>query len=257
MTEKRPSEQNAPLLCLKELHKTYFMDGVSVKALRGVDLEIDNGEFTAIMGASGSGKSTLMNIIGCLDRPTKGSYHLEGTDVSSFSRDQLAEIRNRSIGFVFQGFNLLSRTSALENVEMPMIYSGVPTKERHRRAREALASVGLEDREQHFPNQLSGGQQQRVAIARALVNKPAVVLDDEPTGNLDSFSSVEIMKIFQALNSTGISIVLITHETDIARYCRRTIRMLDGKIVIDQPNKERLNARQQFEEMLRTRESSE
>ncbi len=223
-----------PLLQVCHLTKTYFMDGVSVKALRGVNISFYQGEFTAIMGASGSGKSTMMHIMGCLDRPTSGQYFIDGEDVSKFSKDQLAIVRNRRIGFVFQGFNLLSRTSALENVELPMIYAGISAEERRERAMTALASVGLKGREHHHPNQLSGGQQQRVAIARALVNKPSVILADEPTGNLDSYSSVEIMGIFQELNAGGISIVLITHEPDIAMYTSRIVRLSDGEIVADE-----------------------
>lgn len=224
-----------PLLQISHLTKTYFMDGVSVKALRGVSLSFFKGEFTSIMGASGSGKSTMMHIMGCLDRPTSGQYFIEGEDVSRFSKDQLALVRNRRIGFVFQGFNLLSRTSALENVELPMIYAGVAAEERHERAMSALASVGLKGREHHHPNQLSGGQQQRVAIARALVNRPSVILADEPTGNLDSYSSIEIMGIFQELNAQGISIILITHESDIAMYTSRVVRLQDGQVIADDP----------------------
>ena len=231
-----------PLIEISGLHKTYFMDGVSVRALRGVDLSFSVGEFTAIMGASGSGKSTLMNVLGCLDKPTKGSYCIDGTDVSTYNKDELAAIRNRKIGFVFQGFNLLSRTSALENVELPMVYAGVEPHQRHERAMAALASVGLAGREHHFPNQLSGGQQQRVAIARALVNKPAVILADEPTGNLDSRSSIEIMAIFQDLNRQGISILLITHEADISQFTRRCIKLRDGKIISDERNERPLDA---------------
>jgi len=237
---------NTPLLEVKELSKTYFMDGVSVRALRHVNLSFHLGEFTSIMGASGSGKSTLMHILGCLDRPTSGHYYIEGKDVSSFSKNQLALVRNKKIGFVFQGFNLLSRTSALENVELPMVYAGVPADERHERAMQALESVGLKGREHHHPNQLSGGQQQRVAIARALVNRPSVILADEPTGNLDSYSSVEIMGIFQNLNNQGISIVLITHEPDIALYTTRIVRLSDGVILSDEPVKERLDAKEEL-----------
>ena len=232
-----------PLLEVAHVQKTYFMEGVDVRALRGVSLRIENGEFVAIMGASGSGKSTLMNILGCLDRPTKGQYLIEGRDVSGFSKDQLAEVRNRKIGFVFQGFNLLARTSALENVELPMIYAGTPADIRVKTATEALASVGLQGREQHHPNQLSGGQQQRVAIARSLVNKPALILADEPTGNLDSRSSVEIMGIFQDLNRSGITIILITHEAEIATFAKRQITVRDGMIVADLTNEEQLDAR--------------
>jgi len=235
-----------PLLEVKELCKTYFMDGVSVRALRQVNISFHLGEFTSIMGASGSGKSTLMHILGCLDRPTSGHYYIEGKDVSSFSKNQLALVRNKKIGFVFQGFNLLSRTSALENVELPMVYAGVPADERRERAMQALESVGLKGREHHHPNQLSGGQQQRVAIARALVNRPSVILADEPTGNLDSYSSVEIMGIFQTLNNQGISIVLITHEPDIALYTTRVVRLSDGVILSDEPVKERLDAKEEL-----------
>ena len=227
---------NEILLEVKDLTKTYVMDGgVSVKALRGINVQFYKGQFTSIMGTSGSGKSTLMNILGCLDRPTSGQYFIEGEDVSTFSKDKQALIRNKKIGFVFQGFNLLAKTSALENVELPMIYAGVPAEERRERAMKALASVGLAGRENHHPNQLSGGQQQRVAIARAIANRPSVILADEPTGNLDSYSSIEIMGIFQELNRNGISIVLITHEPDIAQYTQRTIKIVDGKIVMDKP----------------------
>ena len=227
---------NEILLEVKDLTKTYVMDGgVSVKALRGINVQFYKGQFTSIMGTSGSGKSTLMNILGCLDRPTSGQYFIEGEDVSTFSKDKQALIRNKKIGFVFQGFNLLAKTSALENVELPMIYAGVPAEERRERAMKALSSVGLAGRENHHPNQLSGGQQQRVAIARAIANRPSVILADEPTGNLDSYSSIEIMGIFQELNRNGISIVLITHEPDIAQYTQRTIKIVDGKIVMDKP----------------------
>lgn len=238
--------RDKPLLQVCNLTKTYFMDGVSVKALRGVNLSFYQGEFTSIMGASGSGKSTMMHIMGCLDRPTSGHYFIDGEDVSRFSKDQLAMVRNRCIGFVFQGFNLLSRTSALENVELPMIYAGISSEERRERAMTALASVGLKGREHHHPNQLSGGQQQRVAIARALVNRPSVILADEPTGNLDSYSSVEIMGIFQDLNANGISIVLITHEPDIAMYTSRVVRLSDGQVVSDEPVKEKLQASEEI-----------
>lgn len=248
---------NTPLIEVKELCKTYFMDGVSVRALRQVDLSFYLGEFTSIMGASGSGKSTLMHILGCLDRPTSGHYLIEGKDVSSFSKNQLALVRNKKIGFVFQGFNLLSRTSALENVELPMVYAGVPSDERRERAMQALESVGLKSREHHHPNQLSGGQQQRVAIARALVNRPSVILADEPTGNLDSYSSVEIMGIFQNLNRQGISIVLITHEPDIALYTTRIVRLSDGIILSDEPVKEQLDAREELKKHKRPNDSEE
>ena len=249
--------KDRPLLQVCNLTKTYFMDGVSVRALRGVNLNFYQGEFTSIMGASGSGKSTMMHIMGCLDRPTSGQYLIDGEDVSSFSKDQLAVVRNRRIGFVFQGFNLLSRTSALENVELPMIYAGIPPEERHERAMTALASVGLKGREHHHPNQLSGGQQQRVAIARSLVNRPSVILADEPTGNLDSYSSVEIMGIFQDLNANGISIVLITHEPDIAMYTSRVVRLSDGRVVSDEPVKERLLASEEIKKHRRPGASDE
>jgi putative ABC transport system ATP-binding protein len=225
-----------PVIELDHIHKTYTMGDVDVHALRGVSLTIREGEFVAIMGASGSGKSTTMNIIGCLDRPTRGSYILDGQDVSEMSKDERADIRCQKIGFVFQGFNLLSRTSALENVELPMLYAGVANTERDQRARGALAAVGLKGREQNHPNQLSGGQQQRVAVARALVNNPALILADEPTGNLDSRTSVEVMEIFQRLNrERGITLVLVTHEPDIAQYAQRVIVFKDGKIKKDYP----------------------
>ena len=226
--------ESGPVIELENIHKTYSMGDVQVHALRGVSLTIREGEFVAIMGASGSGKSTTMNILGCLDRPTKGSYTLDGQDVSQMSKDERADIRSRKIGFVFQGFNLLSRTSAVENVELPMIYAGVPTAQRHARAIESLAAVGLAGREQNHPNQLSGGQQQRVAVARALVNDPALILADEPTGNLDSRTSIEVMEIFQRLNrERGITLVLVTHETDIAQYAQRVVVFKDGKIKKD------------------------
>jgi putative ABC transport system ATP-binding protein len=229
---------------LQEIHKIYHTGSVDVHAVRGVSADIQTGEFVAIMGASGSGKSTLMNVIGCLDRATKGRYLLDGTDVSQLNRDALADVRNQKIGFVFQGFNLLSRTSALENVELPMLYSHahLSGREQHKRATDALAMVGLADRADHHPNQLSGGQQQRVAIARALVNQPALLLADEPTGNLDSQTSIEIMGVFQNLNQKGITIVMVTHELDIARYTKRNIIMRDGRIVSDKPVTQRLNA---------------
>jgi putative ABC transport system ATP-binding protein len=219
---------------LDHIHKTYTMGDVDVHALRGVTLTIREGEFVAIMGASGSGKSTSMNIIGCLDRPTRGTYILDGQDVSEMTKDERADIRCQKIGFVFQGFNLLSRTSALENVELPMLYAGIDNAQRHQRAMEALAAVGLTGREQNHPNQLSGGQQQRVAVARALVNNPALILADEPTGNLDSRTSVEVMEIFQRLNrERGITLVLVTHEPDIAEYAQRVVVFKDGKIKKD------------------------
>jgi len=220
-----------PVIQLDHIHKTYTMGDVEVHALRGVSLQIAAGEFVAIMGTSGSGKSTMMNILGCLDRPTRGTYILDGRDVSQLSKDERADIRCGKIGFVFQGFNLLSRTSALENVELPMLYGGSPNAEREQRALEALTAVGLAGREQNHPNQLSGGQQQRVAVARALVNNPALILADEPTGNLDSRTSIEVMEIFQRLNrERGITLVLVTHEPDIAEYADRVIVFKDGKI---------------------------
>jgi len=223
-----------PVIQLEHIHKTYTMGDVEVHALRGISMTVREGEFVAIMGTSGSGKSTTMNIIGCLDRPTRGTYVLDGEDVSQLSKDARADIRCQKIGFVFQGFNLLSRTSALENVELPMLYLGVDTAQRHQRAMEALAAVGLAGREQNHPNQLSGGQQQRVAVARSLVNHPALILADEPTGNLDSRTSVEVMEIFQRLNrERGITLVLVTHEPDIAEYAQRVIVFKDGKIKSD------------------------
>jgi putative ABC transport system ATP-binding protein len=223
-----------PVIQLDHIHKTYTMGDVEVHALRGVSLTIREGEFVAIMGASGSGKSTTMNIIGCLDRPTRGTYVLDGQDVSQLSKDERADIRSQKIGFVFQGFNLLSRTSAIENVELPMLYAGFDAQERQKRAKEALAAVGLAGREQNHPNQLSGGQQQRVAIARSLVNRPALILADEPTGNLDSRTSIEVMEIFQRLNrEQGITLVLVTHESDIAEYASRVVVFKDGRIKKD------------------------
>jgi len=216
---------------LENVHKTYDLGEVQVHALRGVSLSIGAGEFVAVMGASGSGKSTLMNILGCLDKPTRGRYVLDGTDVSGLTKKELAGIRNRKIGFVFQQFNLLARTTALENVELPTIYAGTPPEERARRAQASLERVGLADRSLHFPSQLSGGQQQRVAIARALVNSPAILLADEPTGNLDSRTSVEIMDILQRLNEEhGLTVVIVTHELDIAQYAKRALEFRDGKM---------------------------
>jgi putative ABC transport system ATP-binding protein len=239
-----------PVIELDHIHKTYTMGDVEVHALRGVSLTIREGEFVAIMGASGSGKSTTMNILGCLDRPTKGSYILDGEDVSQMSKDERADIRCKKIGFVFQGFNLLSRTSALENVELPMLYLGVDSVQRHQRAMEALAAVGLSGREQNHPNQLSGGQQQRVAVARSLVNHPALILADEPTVNLDSRTSVEVMEIFQRLNrEMGITLVLVTHETDIAEYAKRVVVFKDGKIKSDVEVKEQRDASEELKNM--------
>ena len=238
------------LITLDHVHKIYQMGDVEIHALRAVSLHIDRGEFVAIMGASGSGKSTTMNILGCLDKPTRGHYFLDGQDVSTLSRDELADIRNRKIGFVFQGFNLLSRTSALENVELPMLYMGVKTAERLERATEALGIVGLSERIHNMPNQLSGGQQQRVAIARSLVNDPSIILADEPTGNLDSRTSVEVMDVFQRLNEErGITIALVTHEPDIAQYARRVIVFKDGRIKNDYLVKQPRSAREELESL--------
>jgi putative ABC transport system ATP-binding protein len=230
------TSSDGSLIRIDHLVKNYPLGEIEVHALRGVTVEVKRGEFVAIMGASGSGKSTFMNILGCLDMPTKGKYVLEDIDVSKLSRDELAHIRNGKIGFVFQGFNLLSRTSAIENVELPLLYCSMSNKERKDRAVAALERVGLADRIHHFPNQLSGGQQQRVAIARALVNDPSIVLADEPTGNLDSRTSVEVMGIFQELNSQGITVIIVTHEPDIAQFTKRHIVFRDGKIRSDKMN---------------------
>jgi putative ABC transport system ATP-binding protein len=229
---------------LDAVEKTYHTGEVDVRAVRGVNLTIERGEFVAIMGASGSGKSTLMNIIGCLDRASGGTYRLDGVDVSSLDRNELADIRNKKIGFVFQSFNLLSRTNATENVELPMLYSHrrIASGAARERALRALETVGLADRGDHHPSQLSGGQQQRVAIARALVNQPALLLADEPTGNLDSRTSVEVMGLLQRLNDEGITIVMVTHELDIASYCRRNVVMRDGLVLTDKPVEKRLVA---------------
>ena len=220
---------------IEEIHKIYSSGEVPVHAVQGVSLAIARGEFVAVMGASGSGKSTLMNLLGCLDRPTQGRYLLDGIDVSGLDRDQLADIRNQKLGFVFQGFNLLARTTARENVELPMLYgrNRFSSRELHERAMRCLELVGLGQRAEHMPNQLSGGQQQRVAIARALVNQPQVILADEPTGNLDSKTAVEVMGVFQKLNDQGITIIMVTHELDIARFCRRNLIMRDGRLVSD------------------------
>jgi putative ABC transport system ATP-binding protein len=223
----------APILDAVGLRKVYKMGDVEVHALRGVSLQVQRGEFVAVMGTSGSGKSTLMNILGCLDRPTDGSYKLVGREVARLSRGELAEIRNQVLGFVFQNFNLLSRTSALENVELPMIYAGVRARERRRRAHVALERVGLGERTDHTPNQLSGGQQQRVAIARAIVTEPKLILADEPTGNLDTRTSLEIMALFQELGRSGITIVLVTHEPDVAAFTDRVLLVRDGKVQSD------------------------
>jgi putative ABC transport system ATP-binding protein len=234
------------VISIRDLVKTYHVGEVTVRALRGANLDIEAGEFVAVTGPSGSGKSTLMHILGCLDRPTSGSYVLDGRDVSRMSKDDLAIVRNRKIGFVFQGFNLLSRTTALDNVELPLLYNGaekLKASERHQRAIEALEAVGLGQRVHHYPNQLSGGQQQRVAIARALVTRPTMLLADEPTGNLDTRTSIEVMGIFQKLNvERGITVLLITHEMDIAEYGTRLVRFRDGRIQSDQAIRNRRDA---------------
>jgi putative ABC transport system ATP-binding protein len=229
-----PTPVTRGVIQIEDLHKYYEMGETRVHALRGVTLQIERGEFLAIMGASGSGKSTFMNILGCLDKPSSGRYLLEDLDVSQHDKKALALIRNQKIGFVFQGFNLLARTTALENVELPTLYTRIDQAERGKRATEALAMVGLANRSDHFPSQMSGGQQQRVAIARALVNRPSILLADEPTGNLDSRTSVEIMEIFQNLNDKGLTIVLVTHEHDIAQYAKRVLVFRDGKVRKDE-----------------------
>src|SRR6266487_2322220 len=245
---------NGAVVKLVDVHKTYHTGEMEVNAVRGVSLEIHRAEFVALMGASGSGKSTLMNILGCLDRPTSGHYLLDDADVSGLDRDRLADIRNRKIGFVFQNFNLLPRTSARENVELPLLYSAqrLTNAQLREKADRVLTSVGLEGRQDHHPSQLSGGQQQRVAIARALVNDPEVVLADEPTGNLDSRTSVEIMGIFQQLNDRGITIVMVTHEADIAAYARRNVIMRDGIVLNDSAVTRRLDAQTELERITRS-----
>jgi len=242
--------ENHTIIKIEDLHKVYDLGEVKVHALRGVSIEVHRGEFVAVMGASGSGKSTFMNIVGCLDRPSQGKYYLESVDVSTLSKDELADIRNLRIGFVFQGFNLLARTTAVDNVELPLLYAGLDGKERRERSLQALRDVGLEGREYHMPNQLSGGQQQRVAIARALVNKPSIILADEPTGNLDSRTSVEVMDIFQKLNDRyNITVVLVTHEHDIARYANRNVTFKDGRIRQDVQLTERTSAEEELKRL--------
>jgi putative ABC transport system ATP-binding protein len=243
----------APVVQIRDIHKIYESGEVPVHAVRGVSLDIQKGEFVALMGASGSGKSTLMNMLGCLDRPTRGTYLLDGIDISKLDRNELADLRNQKLGFVFQGFNLLSRTTALENVELPMLYGRhrkTSMREIRERAMHCLDIVGLSKRFDHFPNQLSGGQQQRVAIARALVNQPQVLLADEPTGNLDSKTSVEVMGGFQRLNDQGITIVMVTHELDIAHYCKRNLILRDGVVVRDEAVAERLFSDQEMQKLV-------
>ncbi len=233
-TEHAAAEAGRPIIEVQDLHRTYEVGTEKVYAVQGVGLTICAGEYVAIMGSSGSGKSTLMNMLGCLDTPTSGSYRLAGTEISAFTEDQLAEIRNREIGFVFQTFNLLPRSSAAQNVELPLVYAGIRSKERSRRVTAALEAVGLSDRAVHRPNELSGGQRQRVAIARALVNDPSLILADEPTGNLDSTTSHDIMRILGELNAKGHTVVIVTHEADIAEHCRRVITLSDGRIISDE-----------------------
>ena len=244
-----PSPAPPPTILVEGVHKIYVMGETQVHALRGVSLEVEPGGFVAIMGASGSGKSTLMNILGCLDRPSSGRYVLDGTDVSRLDKRSLAHIRNRKLGFVFQGFNLLPRTTALENVQLPALYTSITKKDRLARATQALQLVGLANRADHFPSQMSGGQQQRVAIARALVNRPSILLADEPTGNLDSRTSVEIMSVFQELNDDGLTIILVTHEHEIAQFAKRVIVFRDGRIRRDDVVQNRPRAREVLETM--------
>ena len=231
-----------PLLKIEHIFKKYNQGDLAVMALNDINFEVEEGEFVSIMGTSGSGKSTMMNILGCLDRPTEGSYYLEDEDVANFNDSKLAEVRNKKIGFVFQSFNLLPKLSALENVELPMVYAGLGRKERHERAIEALTKVGLEKRVHHKPNEISGGQRQRVAIARALVNEPAILMADEPTGNLDTKSTFEIMEIFQRLNDEGTTVVMVTHEPDVAQYTKRIVTFRDGIIISDKPVENRVLA---------------
>jgi putative ABC transport system ATP-binding protein len=242
----------------RDLVKVYDMGEVRVHALRGINISIHEREFLAIMGASGSGKSTLMNILGCLDVPSKGSYFLDGVNIGSLNKDQLARLRNQKIGFVFQTFNLLSRTTALENVELPLLYNPlIKAKFRRGLAEEAIIRVGLKDRMHHFPNQLSGGQQQRVALARALINKPVIIFADEPTGNLDTKTSMEVMNIFQELNESGNTIVMVTHENDIARHAKREVRLRDGKIIKDELVSSRLFAADSIAELMANADENE
>jgi putative ABC transport system ATP-binding protein len=249
-SELSPVKLSDAVIRLERIHKIYKMGEVEVHALHGASLTVDRGEFVAIMGPSGSGKSTMMNIIGCLDHPTRGQYFLENQDVSTLNKAQLADIRNQRVGFVFQSFNLVPRTSALENVELPLVYAGVGSAERLRRARAALATVGLADRERNMPNQLSGGQQQRVAIARSLVNNPSIILADEPTGALDTRTSIEVMEIFQRLNrERNLTIIIVTHEPDIAHFAKRIIQFRDGRIRRDTLVENRKDAAQVLKEL--------
>jgi putative ABC transport system ATP-binding protein len=243
--------QESVVLAAREVRKTYQLDGVEVRALCGVSMEVREGEMLAIMGPSGSGKSTLMHIIGLLDRPSEGSVSIEGEEVSTMSPNELAAVRNKRIGFVFQSFNLLARTTAMDNVELPLVYAGVSASERNRRARAALQRVGLGERLEHMPNQLSGGQQQRVAIARALVTEPSIVLADEPTGNLDSRSGVEVLAFLQELHENGITIVLVTHDDRVARHAERVIEIKDGVVVRDELVADRVDARLELEDLMR------
>jgi putative ABC transport system ATP-binding protein len=258
MTHSDSPTADAPVIRLVKLVKSYSSGEVEVKAVRDVSLDIHRGEFIAVMGASGSGKSTIMNILGCLDKPTAGEYILDGQNIAGLDRAELAAIRNRKLGFVFQNFNLLARTTAVENVELPLLYTSplVPHLERHRRALEALARVGLAERRHHRPNQLSGGQQQRIAIARALVNNPQILLADEPTGNLDTRTSIEIMGLFQELNQLGITIVMVTHEQDIAAYCKRVIVMRDGQVRSDERNTQIRSAVEEMAALIRAEKSA-
>lgn len=243
------------IIVTRSLTKIFYIGDIEVPALRGVDLTVEEGEMVAIMGSSGSGKSTLMNLLGCLDKPTSGEYYLDGTEISTLKKDEYAEIRNHKIGFVFQGFNLLSRTSALENVELPLLYDRKRRiKDPRKAAIEALELVGLADRMDHEPNQLSGGQQQRVALARALVNRPAIILADEPTGNLDSRTSIDVMSIFQELNDQGITIVMVTHEHDLAKYAKRVVGLRDGLIIRDSYLNNRRRAKEDLLKMMETQE---